>query len=323
VKLFIAAIGRQIVSLPAEAALEQIRAEMSRHEQLALRHPVAAYNVSVAAVADRLDNVLHLLPLVLSDAARDSDLLRAYEALLQALREHIEACRGILKSLVPDPAKFRKNPHVRRFDGAAREYSGQVGMLSGRLRHQGRRLVLMTAVLAGTRFGGYFVEAPLPRNTVGPDPEIHSEGLTAFSFNRDLKFHACNLLLISERLRMAVGALCGLAGMETCQKTAAHRLADAVEQIAALSDIYFPDEYERQRPVLSFFGENAEARLHVEFVSSAGWRPYAGQRFEVSLRYTGDGVTSKWKVPYTQKEYRPRPRPASPLTAGQPSRSLV
>ena len=71
----------------------------------------------------------------------------------------------------------------------------------------------MTVQLETSSFAGYFVTVGLLGGGIGPDPDIHPR-ITAFSFNRDLRFHLCHFLLTSAHLAQAVEGLSGVGPVE-------------------------------------------------------------------------------------------------------------
>ena len=285
--------ARGNVVLPATAVLAGLPGQLSsRHGELGLRHPLGIYNTSVTRVEERFRRVVELLS---TPEQQRNELLDSQEALLKALMEHMDDCVNILRGFTASKRDFDKNRHVRAYRQAIEEYRAHIGKVVGRLKHQQGRLTLMTVQLATSRFAGYFVTIGLLGGSIGPDPDIHPH-ITAFSFNRDLRFHLCHFLLTSVHLARAVEALTG-ARPDYPAKGA---LADVIKAVMALPETYFPDEYKKRRPVLRFEAEQVASRqLFVNFMSSKGWQPLAGQTMLIRLTTRGDGVTRAWKIPYS------------------------
>jgi len=293
-------------TLPATRVLEQIPpGHTSRHDSLGLRHPLGLYNSSVATLSQRLTRATRLLALVINPEAASADvvqadkedLLDAYEALLHALMHHMEDCVGVMKGFTRDDAAFAKENAVKKYGQAVRQYRSHMGKVVNRIKHAQGRLRLLTVRLGPSQFGGYFVDRGLPGGGVGPDPDIHKGGLTAFSFNRDLRYHVCQIVFTSEELAVAIERLTGVS--RNGAPPARQPLGSAVADVASLPETYFPDEYEKPRPVLRFEGGAPSGRqLVVGFESSDGGRPFAGRTFQVHLERRGNGATRSWKVPY-------------------------
>ena len=282
------------VVLPATAVLSALPEQLSsRHGELGLRHPLGNYNMSVARVAECFSRVTRVLS---TARQRGNELLDFQESLLKGLMEHMDDCVNILRGFTVSSRDFDKNRYVRVYRRAVEEYRAHIGKVVGRLKHQQGRLTLMAVQLKTSSFAGYFVTVGLLGGGIGPDPDIHPH-ITAFSFNRDLRFHLCHFLLTSAHLAQAVEGLSGIGPVEV--DPVKGELTDAIAGVMALRETYFPDEYRKKRPVLGFTVEPGESRhLVVDFVSSEGWQTLAGQTMRVTLTTSGDGVTRAWKIPY-------------------------
>ena len=209
----------------------------------------------------------------------------------------MDDCINILRGLTVDSRVFGKNRYVRVYRRAVDQYRSHIGKVVGRIKHQQGRLTLLTVRHGASSFAGYFVAVGLADGGVGPDPDIHRLGWTAFSFNRDLRFHLCHVLLTSAHLAQAVEGLTGTGPVEV--EPANDPLTGSILGAIRLPETYFPDEYEKARPILRFeTGHDGSQRLVVDFVSSKGWRPFARQAFEIKLTTHGDGSTRSWKIPY-------------------------
>ena len=295
------------VVLPAAAVLAGLPEQLpSRHGELGLRRPLGTYNTSVAVVAERVARVISLLRTVVPETGsghRESPqqadaLLESQEALLQGLMQHMDDCINILRGFTVNGRAFDKSRHVKGYRLAVDQYRSHIGKVVGRIKHQQGRLTLLTVRHGASSFAGYFVAVGLADGGVGPDPDIHKHGLTAFSFNRDLRFHLCHVLLTSDHLAQAIEGLTGAGPVEV--EPVNNPLTDLVIGAIGPPETYFPDEYEEPRPILRFeTAQDASHQLVADFVSSKeGWRPFAGQTFQVTCITRGDGSTRNWKLPY-------------------------
>ena len=305
--MFLQADGNGDFVLPASAVLGGLSEQLVlRHRDLGLRHPLGVYNTSTAVVAKRVDRVLSLLRLVVpevdsghagSPEEHVNELLESQEALLHGLMQHMDDCINILRSFTVDGYASKKNHHVKAYRRAVREYRDHIGNVVGRIKHQQGRLCLLTVRQGLNSFAGYFVAVGLADGSVGPDPNIHKNGETAFSFNRDLRYHLCHVLLVSGHLARTVEGLTGAGSCEVAPVS--EPVIHSVHRVSDLAETYFPDEYEKPRPVFRLeTPQDRTRRLVVEFVSSKAWRPFLGSMFQVTLRTHGDGSTRRWKLPY-------------------------
>ena len=282
------------VVLPATAVLTGLPEQLAtRHGELGLRHPLGIYNTSVARVAERFSRVVRLLS---TPRPQGDELLDFQESLLKGLMEHMDDCVNILRGFTVNSLDFDKNHCVRVYRRAVDEYRSHIGKVVGRIKHQQGRLTLLTVQLQTSSFAGYFVSVGLRSGGVGPDPDIHPH-ITAFSFNRDLRFHLCHFLLTSAHLAQAVEGLTGAGPVEV--DPVKGELTDSIKRVMALPETYFPDEYRKKRLVLRFeVAQDFSRQLVVDLVSPEDWQPLVGQTFQVTLTTRGDGATRAWKIPY-------------------------
>lgn len=294
-ELFVSDEGGKVV-LPARTALTALSSQVpSRYGELGLRHPLGIYNTSVTRVAQRFARVIGLLS---RPGHPGEELIESQESLLRALMEHMDDCINILRGLTSDSRGFEKDRHVKLYRRAIAEYRSHIGKVVARIKHRQGRLTLMAVQLEAGFFAGYFITVGLRGGAIGPDPDIHPN-VTAFSFNRDLRFHLCHLLLTSARLAEAIVGLAGVApvGSEPVDGD----LARSIGGVIALPETYFPDEYRKEMPVLRFeAGQGGALRLVVEF--RPGQMPLwlSGQNVQIRLTTRGDGATRAWKIPYSK-----------------------
>ena len=140
------------VVLPAKAVLAGLPEQLpSRHGELGLRHPLGIYNISVAAVAERVTRVISLLQAVVpergsgqTESPQQADaLLESQEALLYVLMQHMDDCLNILRGFTVDSRDFDKNRYVKVYRRAVDQYRSHIGKVVGRIKHQQGRLTLL------------------------------------------------------------------------------------------------------------------------------------------------------------------------------------
>ena len=278
------------VVLPATAVLAGLRGGLqSRHGKLGLRHPLGTYNTSIGLVEDRIAKVVGLL------SRKKGGLLEAQESLLHGLMQHLDDCMNILEGFTVDSQEFKRNAHVKTYSRGVKKYRSHIGKVTGRIKHQQGRLTSLTARLRAGSFAGYFVSVGLENGSVGPDPDIHPN-ITAFSFNRDLRFHLYHLLQVSASLAQAVE---GLTGAEPTKAASSgdSKLTNSILDLLGVRELYFPDEYEKLRPVFQFSGQGTSRKLVAALVQPIVPRAFVWDAV-MELTTHGDGATRSWRVPY-------------------------
>jgi hypothetical protein len=289
----------------AGRALQNLKAVPTYHELYGVRHPFAAYNVSLMAVARRILNVLEALSKTQLEACFldnkspnwEVPLLESTDHMLDALMEHLDDCGGIIRSFFPSSEDRRFKKILTEYKNSVEPYRKHIGRIVNYIKHNQGRLRSVSFSWSGGSSLGYFVEGPISGGGLGPVAEIHPTENTAFSFYRDIPFHICNVFAVGARLATALHlidksiVLADIsAGTET-QKT------DWAKVLAMASDLprtYFPDEIYKHIP----FIQVKDKRALVEYPSSRVkvHGPPPGSRISVS--YHGDGVTCTFKVPY-------------------------
>lgn len=162
------------------------------HEEYGVRHPLSAYNVSIASIAQRANELLNLLDDLamyrehsVSRNNWEGKLLEAMDHLLDALNEHMEDCVGVLRSFFPKSDKQSFSVAHKRLGNKTKSYRNHICKVDNFIKHnQGRLRFVMMSNQVGL-IPGYFVEGPIPGGGLGPSPTIHGSTHTAFSFNRD------------------------------------------------------------------------------------------------------------------------------------------
>ena len=207
----------------------------------------------------------------------------------------MDDCVNILRGFTVDSQDFNKNAHVRAYSRAVKKYRSHIGKVTGRIKHQQGRLTLLTARLRAGSFAGYFVSVGLENGSVGPDPDIHPN-ITAFSFNRDLRFHLCHVLQVSASLAQAVKGLTGVKPTEAAS-LGESKLTNSILDLLSSKELYFPDEYKKLRPVLQFSGQGTSRTLVAALVQPTIPRTFVWDAV-IELTTHGDGVTRSWTIPY-------------------------
>lgn len=275
------------------------------HAKHGLRHPVASYNISITTIAERVLSVIAELDIVIQKKSFlnpklldwQKPLLEATDHMLDALMEHMEDCENIIKSYFEDPRSPEHKETLKLYRQSVYEYRQLIGKIDNYLKHNQGQLRLIIFSAGHEANIGYFVEGPLEMDGVGPIPTIHTGGNTAFSYNRDLRFHLCNLYAISAHLTAALhtvhrGIKPTNKAPKIDKKTTA--LAQALSRVAELPLVFFPDELAKITPEIIEAPNRFLIRLPAE--KSKPTAPPNNSNMQVY--YGGDGFTKTYKIPY-------------------------
>jgi hypothetical protein len=85
-----------------------------------------------------------------------------------------------------------------QFDRDVKAYRTHIGKIDNWIKHQQERLRFFESEQDGRVISGYYVETPYAGGSaLGPIAMIHDGGHTAFSYNRDLRYHAASLVALA------------------------------------------------------------------------------------------------------------------------------
>lgn len=131
------------------------------------------------------------------------------------------------------------------------------------------------------------------------DPVLHPNN-TAFSFNRDLRFHFVHLYELGNALKMVLSPALRRLGVVIAGKrteSPSTELLAIAKRVEALGTIVFPDEVRKPTPHVRVQDHQGNVTLSVRFPSLAVFhRPMSGMVATVLVK--GDGFTTQYKVPY-------------------------
>ncbi len=277
-----------------------------------LRHPLGIYTVSLGKIVERFEKVMKEMEPFLKvenvEQIKDdwvAPLLDAQERLLYSLEEHFDDCYSILDCFFQDKSVRKKNAQVKLFTKRLKPYSDIVGELVNKMKHRNARLRGIILSLGNQIVPGYFLEGVHPDGALGPDLHIHKgpDGLTAFSFFRDLRLHFVELFVTSEHLTKVIDHL-GANKSPGTQVTCPW-VAELGKALAALPETYYPNEVSLRNPWVSYNEEQDGCiRLTLSMrEKSPKPKTFAHNigmaTFKVKAIYRGDSVTRSFKLPYS------------------------
>lgn len=293
----------------AARVLQDLHGVPTFEDSYAARHPFAAYNISLTAIARRLVAVVESLTelqkqsqfAVEGKSVPDERLLEATDHLLDSLMEHMDVCNGILRSFyAPADEKKFKNA-LAAFKASVEPYRKHIGTIDNYIKHsQGKLRSICFQWTAGNCFG-YFVEGPVASGVLGPVGIVHPGENSAFSFNRDIPYHVCNVFAVGARLANAIHAVDRRLVVLPPVKSVEVRDSDwskAIRAVAALPAVFFPDELLKGMPKVHL----AENKVLIEYPAARTRTVGPPHQSQISLSFGGDGVTRSFKMPYFNEE---------------------
>lgn len=292
---------------PAVFSLHRCDPSKLFHEVQMKRHPLAAYNVSIAAVAKRFGSVLNALEALKFDrstempikAGEDSTLLEATDHLLDSLMEHMEDCEKIIASFFEDPTQKTNKKKIEHYKRKVNPYRDFIGRIDNFIKHHQGRLRLITFYDAVSVFPGYYIEGLVAPGVIGPAPGIHPGGNSAFSYARDLRFHMVNVFGVSRYLSNFLEDLGVLLTQDSLPTPTTPiqtdgTWADTLKRIASIAPVFYPDEVKKPLPSIIFTSDEVSIR----FPNNATERNSFPGGTRVVSSIAGDGVTRSFKIPY-------------------------
>ncbi|MEJ1933509.1 hypothetical protein WDZ92_25185 [Nostoc sp. NIES-2111] len=283
-------------------------------------HPRVAYGRALSKVATAWQAAIPALSKLSSELRFNvprpdsAEVEEKYGALLHALYGHIEACYAVMRCVAPVPAKpgafhqsavrAQKLPGAKMFEDQVLAYkNASLGPTVNLMKHSEAKLRILAFRSRFTFTLAYFVDGPQRGGVIGPALNVHADGNSAFSFNRDMLVHwwwlfrSSELLsevieqnMASKMLPAADGAGAGVGPAE-----AAEEWVDLCRAIAAIPPDFTPDECEKPYPLVVVPPSGASMRL--EFPA-----PRRPNKFDPDSKITGvftiDEGGQSYRVPY-------------------------
>lgn len=297
--------------LPAQVMLQQVpEGFQSRHTALSLRHPIGAYNLSIQSVIARGLRLVHCLTTANSKGADDRDevvqLLEAADAFLDSLMEHLDDCKKILICFLSDSSEHKKL--LRSYLSKTGPYRDLVGELVNYLKHEQGRLFHLTMRAADSVTYGYFVASARPDESIGPHGRLHNGGFTAFSFNRDIRFHIASIIAVSSILAEHISFAVDSKDTWQIQSTDGGNsdFWDLFKKVAELQTTVFPDELLEDWPRIQALPEQHsgiwKCTCQMPSTSKHGM-PYSYAQGQFNATMSGDGYTRQFQMPYMGNKF--------------------
>ena len=308
-------IHERIVGIPIGVfpclyyALENATNYPSCHEALKVRHPFSIYNVSLITIMERIQKLLTLVTPLYGDPKNltqynertDGAIRDATDAVLDALMEHFDDCINVLKCYLDQGPEKQKKKVMALVQANWDCYRNHVGKIVNHIKHKQRRV--RTIVFQGNDWAvpGYFIEGPAGPKLLGPDPEIHTGGGTAYSFKRNLSFHLCGIYSISRSMCTGLAEVDrAFSNVKPSKSVVSHsekKWTEMARDISSLSPLVFPDEVSKGNPLVKI----SKTSLIVEYPSKTKSKvvPPHGR---ISTLFVVDSMSPSFRLPYFKME---------------------
>jgi hypothetical protein len=310
------------------------------HKDHTQRHPFSIYSNSIQEVMQSFNDVLDEIDKIstaLFNTEGDLDyplkkLSDLQKLLLYALQSHIDDCYGILKVIHPYDSKVPEksadgwlkkvnHPAYNEFQNAINEYRKSFAPIVNKMKHNGSKLrpmmmysrecdMVERSVKKGIQtfpknacIIGYFLEGMQPNGRIGPDCEIHPDGVSAISLNRDLRYHFANLYLVGDHLRVAIAKTVrhfhniklprDIAVKDTASQYDIKLIA---ERVSKLPPLFFENEFSKKTPDIKFHHHNGNTDLILEVPGSQymTWEGELIRLYDIQV----DAVCPDYQLPY-------------------------
>ncbi len=291
------------------------------HRQHCLRHPWSLYKISLNQVFTAFEDVLERYPTIRQfvgtpDENRQFELLmNSYKSLLYTLREHIDDCYLVFKSLVPpqiaEPTRFQAEflrkagfQQLQTFENSIEWYLRRhLGPLVNNLKHHQGRLRWLYFHRPDDFRPGYFLEQIGDDGAVGPSQTIH-RGNTAFSFCKDIKLHLYAVYYISLRLVDAVTkaiARCSGTTLTPSNRIKADEFKQTLVSVARIELNVFPNEIQEPCALVSLTGNDRDTSLRLSYPENVPNKNFPLQMTISGVPMWADDFKRIFRLPYFQR----------------------
>lgn len=298
--------------------LGSIPDSLLHHRNHCLRHPWSLYKISLDQVFTAFEDVLERFSRIrecvgTSDETRQFQLLmNSYRGFLYTLREHIDDCYLVFKTLIPPQtvkptrfqAEFLKRANFKElpaFEKSIEWYLKEhLGLLVNALKHHQGRLRWLYFHRSDDFRPGYFLEQIGADGAVGPSQSIH-KGNTAFSFCKDIKLHLYAVYYISQILVDAVmTAVARYSGstLNPSVRVKADEFKQTLGSVAQIELNVFPNELEGPCALVSLTSTEEDTALHLSYPESAPNKNFPSQMKISGVPMWADDFTRTFRLPY-------------------------
>ena len=291
------------------------------HRQHRLRHPWSLYKISLDQVFTGFEDVVERHRKIQSfvstpDETRQFQLLMSsYKNFLYTLREHIDDCYLVFKTLVAPksskPSRFQTQflrnagfKELEPFEDAIAWYKqDHLAPLVNNLKHHQGRLRWLYFHGSGEFRPGYFLEQVGDDGAVGPSQTIHKNN-TAFSFSRDIKLHLYAVYFISQKV---VDVLVSRVAAESADFTLspknrvrADEFKQTLESVSGLELDVFPNELYEPCALVELTTNEGDTSLRLSYPEDLPDKSFPKMLTISGVPMWADDFTRTFRLPYWQ-----------------------
>ncbi|AZV42009.1 hypothetical protein BAOM_1399 [Peribacillus asahii] len=246
-------------------------------------------------------------------ATENKKTLDSVKELLDSLMSFIDDTYHILKCFYPANSvkkdirfadKWMESVEKRLiidYKNKLKEYRDILAPIVNKIKHNHARLNSILFKTELGQIGGYYVEGVDSKGSLGPDREIHKQFRnqeTAFSLNRDLKFHLVNFYFICHHLKVLINRIIkDKHNLQIDTNNVAFENSeenfDIIKTVKALPNLFFPDEIYKPQPEILINENEAEVIFPSNNVSLLLYTD-----IEINFLASGDGVSKSFRLPY-------------------------
>ena len=232
---------------------------------------------------------------------------------MQAINSFIDDTYHIMKTFYPATEKLNEiifadkwmqkaeNKITKKYFNEIFKYKSAISAIVNKIKHNHARLNYVQITTKHGKIIGYFVEGLDNSESLGADTTIHKRYMnadTAFSLNRDLKFHLVNFFYICDSLRESLEEIIKKKyNVElTYQNNSINDSTfkfDTCKRIQELPYLFFPDEMEKNIPVIKIIENSIEFSKNTDAPELLTY-----EELRVITQMTGDGITKAFRFPY-------------------------
>lgn len=292
------------------------------HDKWPSRHPLGIYQTSLGRLLETFRTVLEQYGaerqhfLATKKTGDYKRLLDAQRSHVYALREHVDDCSLVLRTLI-DPTKHPARGHVvdpflrqvplpgfRKYQSGVGGFRDDyIGPIVNGLKHRNAQLrpIVLYGTLHQWASPGYYVEEPWGDGALGPSWLVHRDGNSGLSFSRDILFNFYSVYEISEELvrcvRVALQAWYGISPQERQRSDAVPGWDDLARAMAKVDYEPFPNEISWLMPMVEVVQRSGQDELTLDLRKRRPAHRYGGE-CKVHTGTTADGVSRTFKLPY-------------------------
>lgn len=224
------------------------------------KHPFTLYINSISTIADTIIETIHELEKVKKVKKHQSleldwqlELIKATNRLLHTLFIHFNDCNLIIESFFENVNSNECKQSKNQFKKSVKSYYDHIAIPVNSIKHRSSQLRAFCFHWENDAIVGFFLQSPDNAGVLGPDVNLHKDGCSAFSFNRELPYFLVNIFATSSSL---ANVLHSINSKLSPKKNIIYsdvfneKWLMALQKVSTLPKFYFPDEINKQAPLV-------------------------------------------------------------------------